>query len=357
MSSYGSRASGADWERRVILWDEALSAVRKYFRKTGLREVSTPVRIDAPAVEPYIEPLLAPPGGFLATSPELAMKRLLCRGSGSIFQISHVFRRAELGAYHSEEFHLVEWYRVGPDRYAEVQRDVEALVAAVFELAGAAPPRRWIRRDFFDLFEETTQITLRGSEEAGELIDALARGGRPVARWLPQTLRRRAEAGAGERGGLTRLLAWTELFTTWSDEHLPKWLAELERARGFDGVHLDAFPEVLAALSERERVEGRAIARRFESHVRGVELANGYRELRDAAEQRRRFERVNSLRAWHGQAALPLAEAFLQDLSDPGMPPCAGVALGLDRLLMLATGAQRLRDVSLALGVPGLERT
>ncbi len=347
----------SSWERRVILWDEALSAVRRYFRETGLREVSTPVRIDAPAVEPYIEPLLAPPGGFLATSPELAMKRLLCRGSGSIFQISHVFRRAELGAHHSEEFHLVEWYRVGPGRYDQIQRDVEAVVAAVFELAGAARPRQWIRRDFFDLFEETTQIALRGDEEAGALIDALTRAGRPVARWLPQTLRRRDEPGVTQEDELTRLLAWTELFTTWSDEHLPPWLAALERAREIDGLHLDAFPEVLAALSERERVDGRSIARRFESHVRGVELANGYRELRDPAEQRRRFERVNSLREWHGQAALPLAEEFLEDLSDPGMPPCAGVALGLDRLLMLATGAQRLSDVSLALGVPGLEQT
>src|SRR5688572_26170454 len=97
------------WERRVAVWDAALFAVRQQLRGAGLREVSTPVRIAAPAIEPYIDPIAAPPG-FLATSPELAMKRLLCRGSGPIFQLSHVFRRSERGDRHSEEFHLLEWY-------------------------------------------------------------------------------------------------------------------------------------------------------------------------------------------------------------------------------------------------------
>ncbi|MCB9754643.1 MAG: hypothetical protein H6713_32305 [Myxococcales bacterium] len=341
--------SAPAWSRRVALWDEALAAVRSYFRGAGAREVSTPVRVAAPAIEPYIEPITAPPGGYLATSPELAMKRLLCRGSGSIFQISHVFRRAELGRHHAEEFHLLEWYRVGEARYDAVQRDVEAVVAAVFALAGRAPPRRWVRRDFFDLFEETTGVTLTGSEDVAGLIAGLGAGA--AARWLPLAARWRERGGGPADPELARLLAWTELFTTWSDEHLPGWL-DRQRAQGAGGVHVDAFPEVLAALAERERADGRAIARRFESHVLGVELANGYRELRDAQEQRRRFERVNALRQWHGQPALPLANDFLHDLESPGLPPCAGVALGLDRLLMLATGASSLAEISLALGSP-----
>ena len=121
---------GVPWPERVRLWDAALSAVRDYFREQGLREVSTPVRVPAVAIEPFIEPIAAPPM-LLATSPELAMKRLVARGSGSIFQISHVFRRAEVGERHSEEFHLVEWYRVGAT-LEQVTGDVEAIVARVF---------------------------------------------------------------------------------------------------------------------------------------------------------------------------------------------------------------------------------
>ena len=91
--------------RRVVVWDAALAAVRAYLRSAGLLEVSTPIRVTAPAIEPYIDPIAAPPG-YLATSPELAMKRLLVRGSGSIFQLSHVFRQAERGDRHLSLIHI-----------------------------------------------------------------------------------------------------------------------------------------------------------------------------------------------------------------------------------------------------------
>ena len=118
---------------RVELWDAALEAVRATLRQGGLREVSTPCRVEAVAIEPWIEPIPAGHGAgakWLATSPELAMKTLLARGSGSIFQIAHVFRAAEVGAHHSEEFHLIEWYRT-PGELLDVMADVEALVASV----------------------------------------------------------------------------------------------------------------------------------------------------------------------------------------------------------------------------------
>ena len=133
---------------------------------------------------------------------------------------------------------------------------------------------------------------------------------------------------------------WTELFSLWSDLHLDPWLAALPEDVA---VHVVGFPASLAALSELEP-SGRAA--RFESHVRGVELANGYRELRDARAQRERFELVAALRARHQQRPLPLPEGFLAELDR--LRPCAGVALGLDRLLALACGCERLDDIALA---------
>jgi lysyl-tRNA synthetase class 2 len=126
-------------------------------------------------------------------------------------------------------------------------------------------------------------------------------------------------------------------------------------------VHVVDFPLPLAALSAHgpasspdERPSSRTVAHRFESHVHGRELANGYRELRDASEQQSRFEDVNALRAALDLRPLPIDPDFLEDLRAPGLPPCAGVALGLDRLVLLATGRSRIADVAIELGAPGL---
>lgn len=335
-----SPLSPLSWERRVAIWDAALSVVRAQLRDAGLREVSTPVRVAAPAIEPYIDPIAAPPG-FLATSPELAMKRLLCRGSGPIFQLSHVFRRSERGDRHSEEFHLLEWYRLA-DALAVVEADVEAIVAAVFAAVGAEEraPERWLRVGFFDVFAATTGVALRGDEDEDELR----------ARIDPEL---RARVWDGRPGPLASpdpqvraLAAWTALFSAWSDRDLDPWLLGQVGV----GVHLGEFPAALAALAERGEHGGRAFAHRVECHVAGVELANGYLELRDASEQRRRFTAVNALRAALGEDVLPLDDAFLAELAAPGLPRCTGMALGLDRLIMLACGCSRLQDISLALG-------
>ncbi len=328
------------WERRVAVWDAALHVVRAQLRGAGLREVSTPVRVVAPAIEPYIDPIAAPPG-YLATSPELAMKRLLCRGSGPIFQLSHVFRRSERGDRHSEEFHLLEWYRLA-DRLAAVEADVEAIVAAVFAAVGAGEqaPASWRRVGFLDLYAETTGVQLRGDEDDEALL-----------RRVDPTLR--ARVWDGRPGPLLAadpevraLAAWTALFSAWSDHHLDTWLSGQVGV----GVHLGEFPAALAALAERAEHDGRAFARRVECHVGGVELANGYLELRDADEQRRRFAAVHALRVALGEPTLPQDEGFLRELAAPGLPRCTGMALGLDRLIMLACGRLRLEDISLALG-------
>ncbi|MCA9660684.1 MAG: hypothetical protein KC486_20245 [Myxococcales bacterium] len=331
-----TRPPGLPWPARVALWDRALGAIRERLRAAGMREVSTPVRVAAVAVEPFIEPLTAPPG-YLATSPELAMKRLLCRGAGSIFQISHVFRAAEIGARHSEEFHLIEWYRVDDD-LAAARADVEALVDAVFTAAGRPPVARWSTFAILEIVEATLGLRLRGDEEA----DALTRLAAGVGLALT------GPGLAARDPDVRRLAAWTAFFSEWSDRDLDPWLAD----RG-GGVHLCDFPPALAALAELREVDGSRLAARFESYVDGVELANGYQELRDADEQAARFAVVSGLRDAHDLPTLPVDGPFLSDLRGYGLPRCAGVALGLDRLLMIAAGADQLSDISLALGTPG----
>jgi lysyl-tRNA synthetase class 2 len=345
------------------VWDAALAAVRTQLRLAGLREVSTPIRVDAVALEPWIEPLESG-DKWLATSPEIAMKRLLGRGSGSLFQIAHVFRAAERGAQHSEEFHLIEWYRDQQGTQVGItpgMHDVENIVAAVFEAVGTVlaghgghAPTRWRRVNLIDLMGETLGVRLVGDEPAqaieplldrvrtaaGIVLDAGERG-RPQDFGLGSGPAQ-SPSPPGPDPELAGLLAWTELFSLWSDRHFDTWLAKLEPGVG---VHVEGFPASLAALAELE--PDRRSAARFESHVGGVELANGYRELRDPIEQRRRFELVAGLRAHHELAPLPMPEAFLAELH--ALPACIGVALGLDRLVALACGRSRLSEVALTL--------
>jgi lysyl-tRNA synthetase class 2 len=346
--------------QRVTAWDAALAAVRASLRGAGLLEVVTPVRLWAVAVEPFIEPVAAPPG-LLATSPELPMKRLLCRGAPSMFQIAPCFRAGERGDLHREELHLVEWYRVAADTPA-LRADVERVVAAVFEAVASAldepglpaPPRRWGVVGMLDLVADTLGVELRGDEDAESLAVAL----RPVSEALGSPLATVPHARLASSPRAHALAAWTAFFSAWSDTTLDPWL----RAHADAGVHLVEFPLPLAALCAHgpplhprpgAGLERPVVAHRFESHVHGCELANGYRELRDADEQQRRFEDVNALRLALDRPPLPIDPAFIEDLRAPGLPPCAGVALGLDRLVLAASGRRRLADVAIELGAPG----
>lgn len=319
-----SRSSLAD---RVRAWDQALQAVRAYFRGQGLCEVLTPVRLPEIAIEPYIEPVRAS-GGLLATSPELPMKQLLSGGAPDIFQVAPVFRAAEQGRLHSEGFHLIEWYRGGADE-REVRGDVERLIDTVFVAMGRGPVERWSSVAFLPLLELTTSIQLRGDERADALTSAVP------ASWCV--------APPANMPPIARdLFAWSALLTSWSDAALDPWLAEQP-----GGVHIVDYPAALAALAQlgSARVGAGTVAHRFESYVDGIELANGYHELRDATEQRSRFEAVAALRAGHGLESLPMPERFLASLER--LPPCAGAALGFERLLMLALGSESLADDSI----------
>lgn len=336
---------------RVAWWDAAFAAVRDTLRGQGLAEVSTPVRLDAVAIEPWIEPVRAA-GGVLATSPELPMKRLLCRGAPSIFQIAHCFRAAERGALHREEFHLVEWYRHGDD-LAPVRADVERMLAAVSDAVrdddDDLAPLSWRTVSWLDLLQQTAGLQLRGDESADQLARTLA-AVRPA--WT-SPLPSQDDATDPDQGAVSRLHAWTALLSAWSDDVLEPWLLRQGRV----GLHVVDFPAPLCALAQTDTDDdGRAIAHRFESYVvvdgRVLELANGYRELRDAAAQARRFDTVAALREHHGLPPLPVPEAFLADLRGYGLPACAGAAMGLDRLLLAATGRHDLADLDLHFGAP-----
>ncbi len=329
--------AGWAWPARVAAWDAALAAVRSCLRGAGLREAPTPVVVEEVALEPWIEPVSAG-ARWLQTSPELAMKRLVARGSGPVFQVAQVVRGGERGAWHRESFWLLEWYRDAPE-LAAVQTDVERLVAEVAAALAPwragdaiAPPTSWTRVGFLDVLAERGGPVLRGDEDGDALAHACADG--PLA--LPE-LRCRGVAAR-------TLEAWTALFTELSDASLDAWL--LARARAGEGVHLVDFPAPLAALAELDvDVHGRAIAGRCESHAFGRELANGYRELRDPDEQRTRFLAVAELRECYAAPPLALPERFLGELAT--LPPCAGCALGLDRLVALAVGAHALAEITL----------
>lgn len=326
-------------EARVDLWDGVLFGLRSYFQQEGLREVSTPVRIPANAVEPFIEPISCE-GGFLQTSPELAMKGLL--RERSLYQIAHCFRQGENGPQHREEFHLIEWYRVG-GTLAALQLDIERMVelashsASVVLQEDCPAPRHWVRVGWLDLFEQHTGVALRGDESAQAL--------EPLLDTLRAELNLSGAGGQKEepRGnddGVRDLAAWVELFSLWSDTRLDPWLAQHSL---HIGVHLVDFPAPLAALS---RTCG-SRAMRFESYFLGSELANAYDELRDAEEQQSRFLRVNGLRRSLEKPELPLCERFLEHLQEQRLPACVGAAMGLERLLSTVCRRSHLSQIEL----------
>lgn len=317
--------------------DAALRSIRAFFHATGAGEVLTPVVCSEVAIEPFIEPARSG-RGFLRTSPELEMKALLAAGAGDIFQIAPVSRQDERGRWHRPQFHLIEWYRHTPslDRVLE---DVEALVASLCTTA-RAPVQRI---SMVDRLGADLGVALRGDEPASALAPVLA-GLRQQAGLAPgaaagvvgkdegaQTRETQEDAAAAQ------LAAWTELHSLWADQKFEPWLATL----GPSTVHLCEFPAPLAALS---RSDGQRAAR-FETYVNGVELANGYFELADPVEQRRRFSVVNALRRSYGLAQLPLPEGFLGVLERPGLPTCCGAAMGLERLIALSQGSEGLCDV------------
>jgi lysyl-tRNA synthetase class 2 len=291
-----------------------LASIREFFRRRDVLEVETPLLCTSGVTDPAIEPLLVERGNsvpaqrYLQTSPEYAMKRLLATGSGPIFQIARAFRDGEAGARHNPEFTLLEWYRPGFDLQQLMVETGDLLTACLGDL----PCHRRSYRQWFTDLLQLDPMTATVAE-----LEACARQQLDLG------------AMAGDRD------LWLDLLTSHLLEPL---LAKLGMCFIYD------YPESQAALARVELEDGIPVARRFEVYVNGVELANGYHELTDAVEQRRRFERDNARRREYGLPERPLDENLLAAL-EHGLPDCSGVALGVDRLLMLQLGAINISDV------------
>jgi lysyl-tRNA synthetase class 2 len=303
------QATHATLRRRAAM----LAAARAFFAARGVLEVETPILSAAAVSDPQLESLAVSVAGlpgefYLQTSPEYAMKRLLAAGSGDIYQICKVFRDAELGRWHNPEFTMIEWYRLGLDD-AALMDEVEALLGALLEPQRTLP--RAERLAYSAALERHAGVDAHHASDA-QLTAAAERHGIACGGELDRDAKLDLLMGlvVGPRLGLDR----------------PCFICD--------------YPASQAALA-RLKPGVPAVAARFELYLDGVELANGFHELTDAAEQRARFRRDLELRRRRGQAQRPV-DAHLLAALEHGMPDCAGVALGFDRLVALALGADSL---------------
>ncbi|MFW3616350.1 EF-P lysine aminoacylase EpmA [Billgrantia antri] len=300
-----------------------LAAVREFFAERGVLEVETPVLGHGGSTDVHLASLslaATTPAGrerlWLQTSPEFHMKRLLVAGSGPIFQLARSFRDGEVGGRHNIEFTMLEWYRPGFPLNALIE-EAEALIRTVLGPglgSEVGPLRRWRYRE---LFREAL-----GLDPFSVDLD---------------TLRRLA----GERGGL-------DMRDAARDDCLDLLMSlAIEPGLGRDGLDVVVdYPATQAALARRHRdpEDGQWVASRFEVYLEGLELANGYDELTDAAEQRARFAEDNAARRRLGLPEVAVDQRLLAAL-EHGMPTGSGVALGIDRLIQLALEKSSVAEV------------
>jgi lysyl-tRNA synthetase class 2 len=295
---------------------EILAKIRSFFAEREVLEVETPVLASTPATDLHLRALSCRyrgPGAdegrelYLQTSPEFAMKRLLAAGSGPIYQICRAVRDGEAGRRHNPEFTILEWYRPGWDHH-DLMDEVDELLAAILgcgsgeRLSYAATFKRYAGIEIFD--ETDADLRLRVEKLGVRDVEALSRDD-----LLDLVLTHTIEPKLGH----------------------------------CQPTFIHDYPASQAALA-RVRVGDPSLAERFEVFVEGVELANGYHELTDPAEQGRRFEADIEARKNHGLATVPIDMRLLAAL-EQGLPDCAGVALGVDRLIMVAAGTRNIADV------------
>ena len=312
-----------------------VTALRAWFAARDFIEVETGALQVSPGNETHLHAFattLAAPDGtssrlYLRTSPEFACKKLLAAGERRIVEFAKVFRNRERGALHHPEFTLIEWYRAG-EPYGTLMADCAAILAVAAEAAGTK--QLSFRGRSADAFAEPERLTVAEAFARFVGIDLLAT--LPGGEADREALARAAQA-AGIRIGDDD--HWGDIFSR----------VLVEKIEGNLGVGratvLDQYPAVQAALARP--ASDRRVAERFELYACGVELANGFGELTDAAEQRRRLEREMAEKERLYGERYPIDEDFLAALA--AMPQACGIALGLDRLVMLATGAARIEQV------------
>ena len=304
-----------------------MRAIRLFFYKNKVLEVDTPTLSAATVPDPFIESFhthyysvsqrLSTEKFYLHTSPEFPMKRLLASGSGSIFQVSKVFRQGESGKKHNPEFTLLEWYRDGWDHH-QLMQEVNQLLVLLLENHRDLAPTQSL--SYADAFWQKLAIN-------------------------PHTVSKQELIACTEKAGLANVLS--------ENEHQDRFLELLfshliEPDLGKEGdkaclCFLYHYPASQASLAKTAMHNGQLLAERFEVFIDGLEIGNGFHELTDAQEQRRRFAEDNEVRMQAGLELIPMDENFLAALEH--LPDCAGVAIGLDRLLMIMGHVQHINEV------------
>jgi lysyl-tRNA synthetase class 2 len=288
--------------QRLKARSRIVTSIRSFFLGQGFLEVLTPLRTPTLAPEEHID-AIGSEDWYLSTSPELYMKQLLAAGYERIFQLAPCFRKGEKGRRHLPEFTLLEWYRAHGDYYA-LERDCEALITAV-----------------------ATQLSC---------FPVVSYQGKHIDLTCPWPRRSVHEAFMTCAGWDPREDRDPDRFEI---DLVEKVEPQLDRSRP---VFLEDYPAYQASLACLKDGDPR-VAERMELFIGGLELANGLTELKDPCEQRARFEEANAARQAMGKTSYPLPECFLEALKD--MPPAAGIALGVDRLVMLFTDAATIEEV------------
>ena len=315
MSDWRPSAPLVNLKERAAL----LTQLRTFFSDRAVLEVETPLLSQATVPDPSIEVFPVPAAGnesaprYLQTSPEFAMKRLLAAGAGDIYQISKAFRQGEAGRHHNPEFTLLEWYRVGWD-HAALVREVAELLSAVLGTKG------WQIWPYRALFIELLDIDPMVDGDLGAVPESWLSVARSRLGDVPQDL---------DRDAFLDLLMSHCIEPT-----LGNWGV----------VFVTDFPPSQAALARKTQVAGDSVAARFECYVQGRELANGYWEQADPQLLAEQFKADNARRRHRQLVEQPIDDRLLA-AHHHGLPECAGVALGIDRLLALKLAAESLQEV------------
>ena len=342
--------------RRALLVERGrvLSAIRRYFAEQGFLEIEAPLMVPSPGLELHLQGFAvsdanaAGPPRYLITSPEYQLKRLLVSGLRRIYSMGKVFRAGEAGPHHNPEFTMLEWYRAYED-WRSVATDVAALSAQLAtELHGSPRFVRsglgssgsaqridlslpWPERTVREVVRQHAGLDIRGDETSAELARKLEQGGYRVP--TPTLVDAQGEP----------FWAWDDLFFSVFLDHVEPKLGLPDHDGVLRPLLLYNWPSPLCALARR-KPGSPEVVERFEAYVAGLELCNGFGELCDPFEQRQRLVHDLAERRRRGLPEYPVDERFLGALAE-GMPPSGGVALGIDRLLMLLLDAHHIRDV------------
>ena len=316
--------------------EQVIDAIRHFFKQEGFLEVETPLLVKNPGTEPYLEVFKTTlktknhkdTSAFLVTSPELLMKKLLAAGVGSCFQIGKSFRNDEgVSSFHNHEFTLLEWYRTDAD-YTDIMRDCELLLRHILQAVSGSTSEtmlsyqgkkydiasRWERISVAEAFKKYADISTETLLDTEALLTAASKKGFAV-----------------------------DTSSTWEEAYNQIFLNEIEPNLGLKApTILYDYPLSQAALSMPKASDPR-FAERFEIYLAGIELGNAFSELTDAKEQRKRMQEDLQLRTKLGKYTYDLDEDFLQAL-EMGMPRTGGIAVGVDRLVMLFADVPTLRD-------------